>query len=52
MFRHRAEAVKGRVKKVAGRISGNRRLKTEGRAGQATGSIKQAGDKVRSAFKR
>jgi uncharacterized protein YjbJ (UPF0337 family) len=52
MFGHKAETAKGRMKKVTGRVTGNRRLATKGRSGQATGSIKQAGDKVRSAFQR
>jgi uncharacterized protein YjbJ (UPF0337 family) len=39
------------MKKATGRVTGNRRLTAKGRAGQATGSIKQAGDKVRNAFK-
>jgi len=51
MFRHKAQTAKGRAKKVTGWVSGNRRLKAEGRADQAVGSIKQAGDKVRKAFR-
>jgi uncharacterized protein YjbJ (UPF0337 family) len=50
-FRHKAETAKGRAKKVTGRVTGNRRLKAEGRTGQAVGNLKQAGDKVRNAFR-
>jgi len=51
-IRHKAQATKGKAKKGTGRVTGNRRLKAEGGAGQATGNVKQAGDKVKDAFKR
>jgi uncharacterized protein YjbJ (UPF0337 family) len=50
-FRHKAETAKGRAKKAVGRASGNRRLKVQGRTDQAVGGLKQAGDKIRSAFR-
>ncbi len=37
---------KGRVKEAAGAMTGNRRLKNEGRADHAKGSAKNAVDKV------
>jgi len=46
---HKAEAVKGSVKRMAGRITGSRRLRAEGRADQAKGDIKQAGAKIKDA---
>lgn len=49
---HKAEAVKGGVKRMAGRITGSRRLRAEGRADQAKGDIKQAGAKIKDAFRR
>jgi uncharacterized protein YjbJ (UPF0337 family) len=49
---HKAQAVKGAVKKTAGRLTGSRRLRTEGRADQAKGNLKQAGAKVKDAVKR
>ena len=49
---HKAEAVKGGAKKVAGRATDNRRLKAEGRGDQAKGNLKQAGAKVKDAVKR
>ena len=49
---HQAEAVKGGVKKAVGRVTGNRRLQAEGRGDQARGDIKQAGAKIKDAFKR
>ena len=50
-IRHQAQTTKGKAKKGTGRITGNRRLKTEGRADQVTGEVKQATDKVGDAFK-
>ena len=48
---HKAEAVKGSVKKTLGRVTGNRRLRAEGRGDQVKGNTKQAGAKIRDAFK-
>ena len=50
-IRHKLQTAKGRTKKTAGRATGNRRLRTEGRADQATGNVKQAADKVKAAFR-
>ena len=49
-IRHKFQTAKGRTKKTAGRASGNRRLRTEGRTDQAAGNVKQAADKVKAAF--
>jgi len=46
---HKAEAVKGGAKRMAGRLTGSRRLRAEGRADQAKGNIKQAGAKIKDA---
>jgi uncharacterized protein YjbJ (UPF0337 family) len=46
---HKAEAVKGGVKKMFGRLTGSRRLRAEGRADQAKGNLKQAGAKIKDA---
>ena len=48
---HKAEAAKGAAKKFFGRATGNTRLATEGRVDQFKGNTKQAGDKVKDAFK-
>ena len=48
---HKAEAVKGGAKKRVGRLTGNRRLRAEGRSDQAKGNTKQAGAKVKDAFR-
>ena len=46
---HPAETFKGSVKKMAGRVTGSRRLRAEGRGDQAKGDIKQAGAKIKDA---
>jgi uncharacterized protein YjbJ (UPF0337 family) len=48
---HKAEALKGGAKKRAGRITGSRRLRAEGRTDQAKGNLKQAGAKTKDAFR-
>ncbi|MFE6054907.1 CsbD family protein [Kitasatospora sp. NPDC056446] len=48
---HKAEAVKGGVKKNVGRATGDRVLEAEGRGDQIKGNLKQAGTKVKDAFK-
>ncbi len=48
---HKAEAARGATKKYFGRATGNTRLRTEGRAGQARGNSKQAGAKIKDVFK-
>jgi uncharacterized protein YjbJ (UPF0337 family) len=48
---HKAEAVKGSVKRTVGRLTGNRRLRAEGRNDRFKGNMKQAGAKVKDAVK-
>jgi uncharacterized protein YjbJ (UPF0337 family) len=48
---HKAESVKGSAKKMAGRLTGSRRLRTEGRADRAKGNLKQAGAKIKDAVR-
>ena len=42
-------AVEGSAKKTVGRVTGNRRLRAEGRGDQAKGNLKQAWAKVKDA---
>jgi len=49
---HKAEAAKGGAKKSAGRATGSRRLRAEGRGDQVKGNLKQAGAKVKDAVKK
>jgi len=46
---HTAEAIKGSVKEMVGRVTGSRRLRTEGRVDRAKGALKQARAKVKDA---
>ncbi len=48
---HKVEAAKGLTKKLFGRVTGNTRLRNEGRVGQAKGKTKQAVDNIKDAFK-
>jgi uncharacterized protein YjbJ (UPF0337 family) len=48
---HKAETVKGGAKRILGRVTGNRRLRAEGRSDQVKGNAKQAGAKIKDAFK-
>jgi uncharacterized protein YjbJ (UPF0337 family) len=41
----------GKVKEVAGKITDNPRLEDEGRTQQTKGDLKQAGEKIKDAFK-
>ena len=44
--------VRGRIKKKAGAATDDPDLQAEGRAKEAQGDLKQAGEKVKDAFKR
>jgi uncharacterized protein YjbJ (UPF0337 family) len=46
-----ADEWKGKVKEAAGDITGDRRLEAEGEADQAEANLKQAGEKVKDAFR-
>ncbi|MFB7950508.1 CsbD family protein [Kitasatospora phosalacinea] len=46
------EKIKGAVKEKVGKAVGNERLEAEGRAEQAKGDLKQAGENVKDAFRR
>ena len=49
---NKAKAAKGKIKKKAGKLVGNPRLEAEGHVDQAEGDLKQAGEKVKDAFKK
>jgi uncharacterized protein YjbJ (UPF0337 family) len=46
------DKAKGRVKEAAGALSGDRKLKAEGKLDQASGTVKKAVDKVADKAKR
>jgi uncharacterized protein YjbJ (UPF0337 family) len=47
-----AQEVKGKVKETAGKATGNDNLRAKGEADQVKGDLKQAGEKVKDAFKK
>jgi uncharacterized protein YjbJ (UPF0337 family) len=49
--RNTAQELAGKLKKLAGRAAGDRRLATEGRADEAGGQLKQAGEHAKDAFR-
>ncbi|MGD0559606.1 MAG: CsbD family protein [Streptosporangiaceae bacterium] len=48
----KAQAAKGAVKKETGKALGDPGLEAEGKADQAKGNVKQAGEKIKDAFKK
>jgi uncharacterized protein YjbJ (UPF0337 family) len=50
--RDKAQVAKGKVKKGAGQAIDDPYLEGEGRADQVKGNLKQAGEKVKDAFKK
>ncbi|HKQ01860.1 MAG TPA: CsbD family protein [Actinomycetes bacterium] len=49
--RNTAQKVKGQFKEAAGAVTGNERLEAEGRADKTRASLKQAGEKLKDAFR-
>jgi uncharacterized protein YjbJ (UPF0337 family) len=47
-----AQRAKGKVKEEAGKVTGNDKLEAKGKADQRKGNLKQAGEKVKDAFKK
>ena len=48
----KSNEIKGRVKEAAGALTGNAKLKSEGRVDQAVGKAKQAAEKIIDAAKK
>jgi uncharacterized protein YjbJ (UPF0337 family) len=46
-----AQQAKGKAKETVGKATGNDRLRAKGKADQVKGDLKQAGEKVKDAFK-
>lgn len=44
--------VKGKAKEGIGRATGDKEMEAEGKTDQAKGNLKQAGEKVKDAFKK
>lgn len=51
-IKHAAEKAGGKGKEAAGEVSGDDRLKAEGKTEQVKAELKQAADKVKDAFKK
>jgi uncharacterized protein YjbJ (UPF0337 family) len=49
--KNRAQIAKGKVKSTVGEMASDEQLKNEGDADQMKGNLKQAGEKVKDAFK-
>jgi uncharacterized protein YjbJ (UPF0337 family) len=49
--KNRAQVAKGTAKETVGKATGDDQLETEGDADQVKGNLKQAGEKVKDAFK-
>ncbi len=50
-MKNAAQTAKGDAKQAAGRVTGDRDLEARGQADKTAGSLKQAGEKVKDAFK-
>ena len=48
---NKARELRGRVKRNTGEVTGDRRLQAEGRTDEVKGNLKQAGEKVKDAFR-
>ncbi len=51
-IRNAAQKAGGKVKEADGAVTGNESLRAEGQAEQTKGDLKQAGEKVKDAFKK
>jgi uncharacterized protein YjbJ (UPF0337 family) len=49
---NKTQDLKGKVKEVAGKVSGDDKLEAKGKADQTKANLKQAGEKVKDAFKK
>ncbi|GLY03846.1 MULTISPECIES: CsbD family protein [Actinoplanes] len=48
---NKAEEIGGKVKEGVGRATDDERLEAEGKADQTSSNLKQAGEKIKDAFK-
>lgn len=49
--KNKGEELKGQTKETVGKATGDQELEAQGKADQAKGNLKQAGEKVKDAFK-
>ena len=50
--RNKIDDLGGKAKEAVGRVTGDRETENEGRADQAKSSLKDAGEKIKDAFKK
>lgn len=50
--KNKAKVLKGHGKATAGKATGNKRLKAEGRGDKAAGNLKNAGEKIKDTLKK
>jgi uncharacterized protein YjbJ (UPF0337 family) len=48
---NKARELRGRIKRNAGEVTGDRSLEAEGRAEEAGGNLRQAGEKIKDMFR-
>jgi len=48
---NKAQELRGRVKRNAGEVTGDRSLQAEGRADEVKANLKQTGEKIKDAFR-
>ena len=48
----KATETKGKVKEALGKATGDEKLEAKGKADRAKGNLKQAGEKIKDAFKK
>jgi len=49
---NKAEELEGRTKETVGKATDDEQLEAEGRTERASGSLKQAGEKIKDVFKK
>lgn len=50
--KNKVQETKGHAKEAAGKATNDKRLQAEGKGDRAAGNLKQAGEKVKDAFKK
>jgi uncharacterized protein YjbJ (UPF0337 family) len=51
-FRNKAQELRGRIKRNTGEVTGDQGLQAEGGADEVKSNLKQAGEKIKDAFRR
>jgi uncharacterized protein YjbJ (UPF0337 family) len=51
-FRNKTQELRGRIKRNTGEVTGDQGLQAEGGADEVKSNLKQAGEKIKDAFRR